>query len=203
MSARPRWPSPASGHHRGGPVGGSVLGEGAGCVNAEVKRMPVAAAGDAQRVARPAQARTPVLDLRIIDTGVAREAERSALSWNAWRPRPRQALFLAVVALHVGVLALLLMPRARESLPIALPSIQAQIITDAPVQPQTPPLPQLTLERPHIDLITPIVPITEPAPDAPHGFAAHGPGSSGGGPRERLARSGRTRDPRRALMRHT
>ncbi len=73
-----------------------------------------------------------------------------------------------VLALHAGVLALLLMPSARERLAIVLPSIQAQIITETPAQPQqTPPLPPLALERPHLDLITPDVTITEPPQDAP------------------------------------
>ena len=44
---------------------------------------------------------------------------------------------------------------------------QAQIMTDVPVHTEAPPLPPLSLERPHIDLIVPDVPITETTPDAP------------------------------------
>jgi protein TonB len=84
------------------------------------------------------------------------------------RLKPRQGLFLVVLALHVGVLALLSLAGTRDHLTILQPPIEAQLITDAPSQRETPPpLPPVVLERPQIDLIVPDVAITVAAPDAP------------------------------------
>ncbi len=41
------------------------------------------------------------------------------------------------------------------------------MIADAPAQTAAPPLPPLALDHPHIDLVTPEVPLIEPVPDAP------------------------------------
>jgi len=112
--------------------------------------------------------RTWGIDSRVSRTSAAERVARPVWLGSVWRPRPRYAFLLVVVALHAGVLALLLLPRIGKHLPTTVPpAIQAQIITLAPVHPEAPPLRPLPLERPGIDLIIPVVPITEPAPDAP------------------------------------
>ena len=81
--------------------------------------------------------------------------------------RPRHASFLLVVALHALVLLLALRPREPDTLPVPIPTLDAQIIAENPTRPLPPPEQPPTLERPHIDLIPPDIPITESAPGAP------------------------------------
>ncbi|HEY0342151.1 MAG TPA: energy transducer TonB [Steroidobacteraceae bacterium] len=128
-------------------------------MSAEVERV--------RRVRPPTPGSLVGLDLRMIPAVSARRVEHRWRLSEALHLRPRQSLFLVVLALHAGVLALVLMTRTREHLAISLPAIEAQVIADAPAHTESPPLPPLALERPHIDLITPEVPITESAPDAP------------------------------------
>jgi protein TonB len=81
--------------------------------------------------------------------------------------QPRQGLLLVVLALHAGLVALLLMQRNHQQLPIDVPAIEAQVMADAASKPEAAPLPQPAMERPHIDAITPDVQVMLPAPDAP------------------------------------
>jgi periplasmic protein TonB len=79
----------------------------------------------------------------------------------------RSPVFLLVVALHAGLLTLLLVPQLRERIPVPTLSIQVQVIESTPHKEAAAPLPQLTLERPHIDTITPEVRIDASSPETP------------------------------------
>ncbi len=95
------------------------------------------------------------------------DRERRRGLFQALPLRPRHALLLLVVVLHALVLFLALLPRAPDRRPVPIPAIDAQVIAENPTPLQPPPEQPLTLERPHIDLITPDIPITESTPDAP------------------------------------
>lgn len=84
-----------------------------------------------------------------------------------FRVRPRQAVFSLVLALHALLLVAALLPSRLDRVPVPIPAIEVHVIADTPAQTAAPPLPPLVLERPHIDHITPEVPLIEPAPDAP------------------------------------
>jgi periplasmic protein TonB len=82
--------------------------------------------------------------------------------------QPRQLLFLAVVGLHVAMIALLASIQGRAPQRATAPAIEVRLLTDRPATPlQAAPLPPVNLERVPTEIEVPDVNITLPAPDAP------------------------------------
>jgi periplasmic protein TonB len=112
-------------------------------------------------------------DLRLLPDASRVVFNRPAPTLNRSHLRSRQGVLLLVLALHVGLVALFYLPKARERLTMVLPPMEVSIISDAPPHREAPqPMPLNLQQPPQVKLIVPEVPINVPVAEVPAAMLA-------------------------------